>query len=84
MAPPETREFPLQLPNPRDSKNATENNLEPIEKSHTVDEALSLLGFGRVQLAITCLAAFCLFGINNEIMGWDYISLKTISIVLIV
>lgn len=43
--------------------------IESNEKKYTVDEALSVIGFGRTQISLTIVAAICLLGINNEIMG---------------
>lgn len=50
------------------AQNGSQQNAK--EGEYTVDEALALLGFGRVQLAMTVTAALCMLVTINETMGF--------------
>lgn len=41
------------------------------EGKYTVDEALTLIGFGKVQLLMVITAGLCMLTIINETMGLD-------------
>lgn len=67
MVPAENCDFSIEFP-----KDLNDNQTvirKSWNKIHTVDEALSVLGFGRTQCLMILMGAILLFGINNETMG---------------
>lgn len=78
MAPPEFRDYSIDSSDKNKSNDLENNNayihpiddkVSEVEKSHTVDETLSILGFGKVQFMLTIVVAICFLGITTESMG---------------
>lgn len=49
--------------------NGAEMHKTKRDCEYTVDEALSVIGFGKVQLAMTVTSALCMMVVINETMG---------------
>lgn len=69
MAPPEFRDYTTSLPSGKQIENGLDNAKDHEKEAFTVDEALSKLGFGKVQFLMSIMASCCFYGITSETMG---------------